>query len=90
MGEYFYINKMIIYSAIAFASFAGFEILLFHDLLRPLSDFLDKNLIISYVIVYIYFALIAIIVYYTWKYRIEIVSGLFIMNLIIRKTALGI
>ena len=85
MGKYFYSNKIIIYSAIAFESFVGFEILLFHHF----NDFLDRNLIILYLIVYICFSLIAIIVYYTWKYRIEIVSGLFIMNLIIRKTALG-
>ena len=89
MGEYFYSNKLIIYSAIAFESFAGFEILLFHDLFHHLIDFLYQNLIILYVIISIFISLIAIIVYYNWKYRIEIVSGLFIMNLVIRKTALG-
>ena len=76
---------MIIYSAIAYESFGGFEILLFHHF----NDFLYENLIILNLIILIYFSLIAIIVYYTWKYRIEIVSGLFIMNIIIRKTALG-
>ena len=85
IGKYFYSNEMIIYSTITYYSFGGFEILLFHHF----NDFLYQNLILMALIILIYFSLIAIIIYYTWKYRIEIVSGLFIMNLIIRKTALG-
>ena len=68
-------DKVIFYSAVVFSNFGGLEVLLFHSLEQK---YLNNNFI--FIFTSFYFIILLYIVYYFWKYRLEIAVGLFISN----------
>jgi hypothetical protein len=70
-------KKFIIYFTFLFHNFAGLSVLLFHNYI--------KNELINCLLIFIYYILFIFILYYFWKYRLEIVIGMLLTNLFVYK-----
>ncbi|HLV10164.1 MAG TPA: hypothetical protein VKY40_08145 [Halanaerobiales bacterium] len=72
-------NKMIGYIAFTYCSFEGLSVIFFEKLW-------ENNDLIGIIVTVGYFLLIVVALYYFWKYRIEIASGVLITNILYYKT----